>query len=338
MLIDTPDTPKIAFNPLKIGHLTIETPLSLAPMAGQTNHAFRMICREQGDVGLVCTELLSSNAMQNPGALKTTMQMMDWRPEESPFAVQLFGNKPEYMAEAAQFVVDHGADIVDINMGCWVPKVAKKGGGAALLRDVCTATEVVRAVVDTVPSTPVTVKIRSGFTADNPTAIPFAKAAQEVGVKAIAVHARFAEQGFTGTADWTVIKQVKEAVDIPVMGNGDVFTPDDAIRMFEETDCDAVMLGRGALGKPWIFHHIAHKIRTGETLPTPSWEERARIAVHQATLTLATSKFPERKVLLELRGQLCKYCEGLPDAKPIRAKVVRAESLDEIKQAFGMAL
>jgi len=326
------------FKAFNIGGFTVDIPLTLAPMAGQTNHAFRTICREQGGVGLVCTELFSSNAMQDERAMQGTYEMMDWTPDESPFAVQLFGNDPQRIANAAKWVVDHGADIVDINMGCWVPKVAKKGGGAALLRDVCTATAVVQAVVDAVPSTPVTVKVRSGWTEDNPTAVPFAKAAQEVGAKAIAVHARFAKQGFTGTADWSVIQQVKEIVDIPVIGNGDVRTIDDAIRMFEETGCDAVMIGRGALGKPWLFNQIAHFIQTGETLPDPTWEERAEIAVRQAKLTLETSNFAPRKILLELRGQLCKYCEGMPNAKPIRDKVVRADTLEEIEQAFSEIL
>jgi len=197
---------------------------------------------------------------------------------------------------------------------------------------------VVRAIVDAVPATPVTVKIRSGWTADDPTAVPFAKAAQDVGVKAIAVHARFAQQGFTGTADWSMIREVKNAVNIPVMGNGDVFTPEDAARMFDETGCDAVMIGRGALGNPWIFAQIAHYLRTGEHLTPPTWEERAETAIHQAELTLATTKFPAIKALRELRGQLIKYCDGMPDATTIREKVIRAESLDDIRTAFAPIL
>jgi nifR3 family TIM-barrel protein len=184
--------------------------------------------------------------------------MFDWTPEEKPFAVQLFGHDPQEVAEAARIVVDRGAQYIDINMGCWVPKVAKKGGGAALLRDVCTATAVVEATVKAV-NVPVTVKVRSGFEDGVVTAIPFAKAAEEVGARAIAVHARFARQGFNGDADWDIIRQVKETVSsIPVIGNGDVMTPQDAKRMIDLTGCDGVMIGRGALGRPWIFRHVAH--------------------------------------------------------------------------------
>lgn len=330
--------PQIQLNPIKIGDITIETPLSLAPMAGQTGRAFRVLCREMGDCGLVCTELISSHAMQYKGSFQRTLQMFDWDATENPFAVQLFGSDPAMMAEAAQIVVDHGAQIVDINMGCWVPKVAKKGGGAALLKDVCTATEVVRAVVDAVPSTPVTVKIRSGWTEDNPTGIPFAKAAEQVGAKAIAVHARYAQQGFTGVADWSIIREVKQTVNIPVFGNGDVSTPEDAARMFTETGCDGVMIGRGSLGNPWIFRQVAHYIRTGEHLPEPSWEARAEAAVRQAHLTLATTKFTPINAIRELRGQLIKYCDGMPYATTIRERVVRAESIADIEAAFALLL
>ncbi|MCA9797838.1 MAG: tRNA-dihydrouridine synthase, partial [Candidatus Eremiobacteraeota bacterium] len=176
-----------------------------------THYAFRKLCREQGDCGLVTTELLSSSAMQHKGAFKKTLTMFDWREDEFPVSVQLFGSDPQEMAEAAKIIVDHGAAMIDINMGCWVPKVAKKGGGAALLRDVCTASAVVEAVVNAV-DVPVTVKVRSGFEDGVVTAIPFAKAAEDCGAKAIAVHARFAGQGHSGKADWDVIRQVKEVV------------------------------------------------------------------------------------------------------------------------------
>src|SRR5258706_9196345 len=248
--------------PFKIGDITIDPPLTLAPMAGQTNHPFRLLCREMGDCGLVCTELISSQAMHYKSS--RTFDMFDWSDAELPFAVQLYGSDPAIMAEAARIVVDHGADIVDINMGCWVPKVAKTGGGAALLRDVCTATRVVEAVVNAV-SVPVTVKVRSGWDPEHLTAVEFARAAEKAGVQAIAVHARTASQGFTGKADWDIIRQVKEAVhEMPVIGNGDVETADDAIRMLTETGCDGVMIGRAALGNPWVFRQMAHTIRTGE--------------------------------------------------------------------------
>ncbi|MFQ3536932.1 MAG: tRNA dihydrouridine synthase DusB [Aggregatilineales bacterium] len=321
----------IAFAPFYIGSISIATPLTLAPMAGQTSYALRALCRLQGDCGLVCTELLSSQAIHYKS--RKTYDMLDWSADEFPFAVQLYGSDPAMMAEAARFVVDRGASIVDINMGCWVPKVAKTGAGAALLRDVCTATRLVEAVVRAV-EVPVTVKVRAGWDAQSLTAVPFARAAEQAGVQAIAVHARTAAQGFSGAADWSIIRQVKEAVRIPVIGNGDVKDANDAVRMFQETGCDAVMIGRAALGRPWLFKHIAHYIRTGERLPPPTPDEIAQIAVQHARLALWRTKLPEKQACLELRGQLTKYHLGTRYAAALRDRLVRAESLAEIEACF----
>jgi nifR3 family TIM-barrel protein len=225
--------------------------------------------------------------------------------------VQLFGNDPQVMAEGAAFVEDMGAEIVDINMGCWVPKVAGKGAGAALLKDVATATAVVDAVVKAV-NIPVTVKVRAGFEMNRITAIDFARAAQDVGVAMIAVHGRFAEQGFKGEADWSIIRRVKEVVSIPVLGNGDILTPQDAERMLIETGVDGVMIGRAAIGNPWIFGQIEHYLRTGEELPQPSDQQRVEMAIRHARLSVETSAFEERQVCLRLRSQLPPYLVGIP--------------------------
>jgi len=316
---------------LRIGGIDMETRLTLAPMAGQTNHPFRRLVRELGGCGLVCSELISSNAMQYHGSRERTLGMFDWRPEERPFAVQLFGHDPVHMAEAARAVEDSGADIIDINMGCWVPKVAKKGSGAALLKDVCTAQAVVAAVVAAV-DVPVTVKVRSGFEQGETTAIDFARAAEDVGAAAIAVHARYASQGFSGEADWSVIRQVKETVrEIPVIGNGDVFCAADATRMLAETGCDGVMVGRAAMGKPWIFRQMWHEMTTGEVLPEPSRAERAALALRQAALTVATTNLPVPVAVRELRGQLSKYALDAPGERYIRNKLVRVETMDDVR-------
>lgn len=318
----------IQLKPMYIGKIAIDPPLTLAPMAGQTNYAFRVLCREGGACGLTCTELLSSQAIHY-GSQKT-FSMFDWSDAEHPVAVQLFGSDPAMMAEAARIVADMGADIVDINMGCWVPKVAKQGAGAALLRDVCSAAAVVEAVVQAV-DVPVTVKVRVGWDAHNITAVPFARAAENAGVQAIAVHGRTAEQGFTGEANWDIIRQVKETVRIPVIGNGDVATPEDAERMFTETGCDAVMIGRAALGNPWIFAQTLHFLKTGEKLPPPTPQERAATALCHARLTIERGLLPEAVAVRELRGQLTKYSLGVPGAARIRDRLVKSESLRDIE-------
>lgn len=323
---------KTLIQPYHIGDVYIETPVHLAPMAGHTNRAFRQIVREIGDCGLVCTEVLSSVLLENKGTRRRSLEKFPWDSvTEYPMAVQLFGSDPKTVAEAAKIVVDNGATIVDINMGCWVPKIAKKGAGAALLKDVCTARAVVEAVVQAV-DVPVTVKVRSGFEDGIVTAIPFAKAAEEVGVKSIAVHARFAGQGHQGDVDWDVIRAVKQAVDnMPVVGNGDVCEPEDAERMLLRTGCDGVMVGRGALGRPWIFKHIAHYLRTGEKLPEPSRSERAQIALRYAELNLKYAVIPEKATCLQMRKQISKYALDDDGSVRIRNQLVRVESMDDIR-------
>jgi nifR3 family TIM-barrel protein len=320
---------RVNIKPLQIGDIAIDSPLTLAPMAGHSNYALRRLCRELGGCGLVCTELISSSIVKN--SRSRARQRFDWRVDEHPVAVQLFGAEPGIVAEAARVVVDHGANIVDINMGCWVPKIAKKGGGAALLRDVKKATAVVEAVVKAV-DVPVTVKVRSGFEDGVVSAVPFAAAAESVGARAVAVHARFAGQGHGGAADWDVIAAVKDAVSaISVIGNGDVHSGADALRMFERTGCDGVMVGRAALGRPWLFHHIAHYLDTGLALPDPPRSQRTRIALRHAQLTLETTRLPEQVAVLEMRGQISKYQLDLPGSARVRNRLVRIETYTELE-------
>lgn len=314
-----------------IADIPIAPAVTLAPMAGHTNLAFRRLVREQGACGLVCTEVMSSAALDNKGTREQSLQVFNWLPEEFPFAVQLFGSDPGVIAEAARIVVDHGARIVDINMGCWVPKIAKRGAGAALMRDVCNATAVVEAVVRAV-DVPVTVKVRSGFEEGVITAVPFARAAERVGVQAVAVHARFAGQAHNGDADWEVIRQVKEAVDtLPVIGNGDIHTGPDARRMLDQTGCDGVMVGRGALGKPWVFQQIAHYLATGQELPDPPRAERAALALRHAQYSLEHINKREEVIIRELRGQISKY--GLDEAGSVRVRnrLVRVETMRDVE-------
>lgn len=313
--------------PLQIGPITIATPLVLAPMAGVTSHAFRLLCKQHG-AGLVVTELLSSHAIHYKNA--KTFGMFDWKDVERPVSVQLFGGDPALMAEAAQVVEAAGADIVDLNMGCWVPKVAKTGAGATLLKDVCLAQSVVKAMVDAV-KIPVTVKIRSGWDPSQTTGIDFAQRAQDAGAQAIAVHARYANQGFTGHADWSIIRRVKDVVTIPVIGNGDVETPEDAKRMVAETGCDAVMVGRGAMGNPWIFGDIRHYLETGMHRPAPTLAERIEAALFHLKTMAAIPQVGEERAVKEMRGQITHYFKGFPGVSALRARLVQAESIAEVE-------
>jgi len=296
-----------------IGAHSIEPATYLAPMAGQTNRAFRELCRELGGVGMVCTELVSSQALEYQR--KKATGYFDFSASESPMAVQLFGGQPDLMAQAARLVVDLGAPMVDINMGCWVPKVVKKGGGAALLGDLCQARAVVEAVCAAV-SVPVTVKVRSGLTRAEETAVTFARAAEQCGVQAISVHARSAEQGFAGLPDWSVIARVRQAVDIPVFGNGDLSTREEALQMQQETGCHGWMVGRAALGSPWIFAQWAGLLPAG----VPPLDYRAAVALRHLELTREYSPLCEEVAVRELRGQLSRYQLG------VREQLVRLDS------------
>jgi nifR3 family TIM-barrel protein len=320
---------------MRYGDIEIWTPVVLAPMAGITAHPFRLLCKKYGRVGLVVTELISSHAIHYKN--KKTFGMFDWTDEERPVFCQLFGADPATMAEAAQVVVERGADGVDINMGCWVPKVAKTGAGAALLKDLCQAEAVVKAVVNAVPQVPVTVKVRSGWDSRDVTAIRFAKAAVDLGVKAVTVHARFASQGFTGTADWSVIGRVKEAVGdaIPVVGNGDIETPQDAKRMMTETGCDGVMVGRAAMGNPWLLGQIGLYLETGMLSPDPTVSERLQVAREHARLQVELQG--EEIACKELRGLLGHYFKGVPGAGRIRESLVKAKTLAEVEAVLDQA-
>lgn len=317
---------------MRIGNIEIENPVVLAPMAGVTSHSFRAICKEHGDVGLVVTELISSMAIHYKN--QKTYGMFDWTESEQPSFCQLFGADPETMAEAARVVVDRGATGVDINMGCWVPKVAKTGAGAALLKDLCQAEAVVKAVVDAVPSVPVTVKVRSGYTQGQLTAVKFARAAANIGAKAIAVHARYASQGFSGVADWGVIAQVKDTVgdDIPVIGNGDIETPADALRMLRETGCDGVMIGRAAMGNPWLLGQIRDAIAGEPIRCEPTVEDRVAVARQHAALQVSVQG--EGVACRELRGLLGHYVKGVPGATRLRGTLAKESTLDGINRTL----
>ena len=255
---------------MKIGKLELENNVFLAPMAGVTDLPFRILCKEMG-CGLVYSEMVSAKGILYDN--KNTTELLEIDSKERPVAVQLFGSDPEILGAMAKKIEQYPIDIIDVNMGCPAPKIVKNGEGSCLMKTPELVGRIVKSLVES-QSKPVTIKFRKGFDDDHVNAVEIAKIAEANGASAVAVHGRTREQYYSGKADWDIIKQVKEAVNIPVIGNGDVFTPQDAKNLLEHTGCDAIMVGRGAQGNPWIFKRILHYLQTGELLPEPTAEER----------------------------------------------------------------
>jgi nifR3 family TIM-barrel protein len=310
---------------LKIGDIELKNQVVLAPMAGVCNPAFRLIAKEFG-CGLVCAEMVSDKAIIHGN--KRTMEMLYVDEREKPLSLQIFGGDRKSLVEAAK-VVDKqtNADIIDINMGCPVPKVTKCDAGARWLLDPDKIYEMVAAVVDAVEK-PVTVKMRIGWDDQHIYAVENARAVERAGGKAVAVHGRTREQLYTGKADWNVIKEVKEAVSIPVIGNGDVFTPEDAKRMLETTGVDGVMIGRGALGNPWMLYRTVHYLTTGELLPEPTPKEKVEIAVLHMDRLIALKG--EAQAVREMRKHLAWYLKGLPRAARVKEQIMEETSRDRM--------
>ncbi len=301
---------------LKIGPVETKNNVVLAPMAGVCNPAFRLIAKEFG-VGLVCAEMVSDKAILHGNERTRKMLYVDER--EKPLSLQIFGGDKESLVEAAK-IVDRqtNADIIDINMGCPAPKVVKCDAGARWLLDPGKIEELVAAVVEAVEK-PVTVKMRIGWDENHIYAVENALAVQRAGGKAVAVHGRTRKQMYTGKANWDIIRQVKEAVDIPVIGNGDVFTPEDAKRMLEQTGCDGVMIGRGALGNPWMLHRTVHYLETGELLPEPTPREKVEIALLHMDRLIALRG--EEVAVREMRKHASWYLKGLRGAARVKERV-----------------
>jgi nifR3 family TIM-barrel protein len=301
---------------LKIGPVETKNNVVLAPMAGVCNPAFRLIAKEFG-TGLVCAEMVSDKAILHGNERTRKMLYVDER--EKPLSLQIFGGDKESLVEAAK-IVDRqtNADIIDINMGCPAPKVVKCDAGARWLLDPGKIEELVAAVVDAVEK-PVTVKMRIGWDEEHIYAVENALAVQRAGGKAVAVHGRTRKQMYTGKANWDIIRQVKEAVDIPVIGNGDVFTPEDAKRMLEQTGCDGVMIGRGALGNPWMLYRTVHYLETGELLPEPTPREKVEIALLHMDRLIALRG--EEVAVREMRKHASWYLKGMRGAARVKDRV-----------------
>ena len=311
---------------MKIGNVTLNNSIILAPMAGVTDLPFRLLCKEQG-AGLVCMEMISAKAVLYNN--KNTESLLEIHPQEGPVSLQMFGSDPDIMGKIAKQLEERPFSILDINMGCPVPKIVNNGEGSALMKNQKLAGEIVAAVVRAIQK-PVTVKIRSGFDKDHINAVEMAKVIENAGAAAITVHGRTREQFYAGRADWEIIARVKDAVSIPVIGNGDVTDGESAGKLLLQTGCDGVMIGRAARGNPWLFRQIAAYLEKGEILPAPSMEEKKEMILRHAELQLEIKG--EYTGVREMRKHLSWYTAGLPGSARLRGCVNQAESFADIRR------
>jgi nifR3 family TIM-barrel protein len=313
---------------LKIGNAELSNNLILGPMAGVTDLPFRLLCKEQG-VGLVCMEMVSAKAILYKN--KNTKELLTIDDREHPVSLQLFGSDPKIMGEITRQIDDLSFDILDINMGCPVPKVVNNGDGSALMKDPVLAGKIIEAMARATDK-PVTVKIRKGFDDEHVNAVEMAHIAEESGAKAIAVHARTREQFYSGKADWEIIRQVKEAVSIPVIGNGDITSVGDVKRMAEQTGCDGFMIARGAQGNPWIFHNILHYFATGENEERPTFPEVTEMLLRHARMLIEYKG--EHTGIREIRKHAAWYTAGYRNSSKLRGKINEVMSYEELEELF----
>jgi nifR3 family TIM-barrel protein len=322
-----------------VGNVPVTVPMLLAPMEDVTNLPFRLIAKRIGGPGLMFTEFVSAMAVHYKAA--KTLKKFKIADEERPLGIQIFGGEVDTMVETAQLAESMGADIVDINMGCWVPKVCKTGAGAALLKDPVLAEKIVRAVVKSV-KVPVTVKVRAGWDYSLFAAPDLARRFQDAGIKMLTLHARFAKQGFEGEANWELIRQLRDAVQVPLIGNGDVKTPEDALQMLQETGCDGVMVGRAAISNPWALGRISAALLGHPEPATPTLQERIDVALEHVRLMVQyeteadPEQNPELRACRALRGQVPLYIKGVHGASILRDKLTRCSTYSEFEDLLRL--